>query len=151
MGDIKPPAWLKAVNKVMTAMQKLGVVVGPVRVLTVPGRKSGQRRRTPVTPFTVGDGRYVVGYRNADWVLNALAAGTGTVTRGRKSERVGFVPLSVDEARPVLRAFPDRVPRGVGFYKRSGLVQRGTADEFEALAGRCAVFRLDAATAAQTG
>jgi hypothetical protein len=35
------------------------------------------------------------------------------------------------------------VPRGVGFFKRAGLVQQGTDDEFEALAGRCAVFRLD--------
>ena len=76
-------------------------------------------------------------------MLNARAAGTGTVTRGRKSERVTFVELTADEARPVLHAFPREVPRGVGFYKRSGLVQQGTADEFEALAGRCAVFRLD--------
>jgi len=51
--------------------------------------------------------------------------------------------LGADQARAVLRAFPDRVPRGVGFFKRSGLVRDGTADEFEALAGRCAVFRLD--------
>ena len=79
-------------------------------------------------------------------MLNARAAGTGTVTRGRKSERVTFVELTAEEARPVLRAFPKEVPRGVGFYKRSGLVQQGTADEFEALAGRCAVFRLDAAS-----
>ena len=67
----------------------------------------------------------------------------GTVTRGRKSERVTFIELSADQARPVLRAFPDRVSRGVGFFKRSGLVRDGTADEFEALVGRCAVFRLD--------
>lgn len=140
-------------NKMMMAMQKLGIIAGPVRVLTVPGRKSGQPRSTPVTPFAFRDGLYVVGYQHADWVLNALAAGTGTVTRGRKSERVRFVELSAEEARPVLRAFPDKVPRGVGFYKRSGLVQRGTADEFEALAGRCAVFRLDTAAASrsQTG
>ena len=150
MPDPKPPAWLKPMNKVMIAMQKLGIVAGPVRVLTVPGRKSGQPRSTPVTPFTLHDGLYVVGYPSADWVLNALAAGTGTVTRGRKSERVRFVELSVEEARPVLRAFPDKVPRGVGFYKRSGLVQRGTADEFEALAGHCAVFRLDAAAASRS-
>ena len=65
MTDPKPPAWLRPINKVLVAMQKLGIVAGPVRVLTVPGRNSG------------------------------------------------------------------------------GLVKQGTADEFEALAGRCAVFRLD--------
>jgi deazaflavin-dependent oxidoreductase (nitroreductase family) len=147
MPDLKQPAWLKPMNKVMVAVQKLGIVAGPVRVLTVPGRKSGQPRSTPVTPFTFHDGLYVVGYQGADWVLNALAVGTGTVARGRKSEQVNFIELSAAEAQPVLRAFPDEVPRGVGFYKRAGLVQRGTADEFEALAGRCAVFRLDAVAA----
>jgi hypothetical protein len=33
-------------NKVMIALQKLGVVAGPVRVLTVVGRASGQPRST---------------------------------------------------------------------------------------------------------
>lgn len=148
MSDPTPPRWLKAMNKVMMAVQKLGIVPGPVRVLTVPGRKSGRPRSTPATPFAFGDGLYVVGgYPRADWVLNARAAGFGTVTRGRKSQRVAFVELSADEARPVLRAFPKEVPAGVGFFKRSGLVDQGSADEFEALAGRCAVFRLDAVPA----
>lgn len=146
MTDPTPPGWLKPMNKVMMAVQKLGIVPGPVRVLTVPGRKSGEPRSTPATPFTYADGLYVVGgYPRADWVLNARAAGTGTLTRGRKSQRVAFVELTAQEARPVLRAFPAEVPAGVGFFKRSGLVNDGTADEFEALAGRCAVFRLDPA------
>ncbi len=92
MSDPKPPAWLKPMNKALMAMQSLGVATGPVRVLTVPGRKSGAPRSTPATPFTLDYGLYVVGgYPRADWVLNARAAGTGTVTRGRKSERVTFV------------------------------------------------------------
>jgi deazaflavin-dependent oxidoreductase (nitroreductase family) len=144
MSDPKPPAWLKPMNRGLMAMHKLGIVAGPVRVLTVPGRKSGEPRSTPATPFTLRDALYVVGgYPKADWVLNARAAGAGTVTRGRKSERVSFVELTAEQARPVLRAFPEKVPGGVGFFKLAGLVELGTADEFEALAGRCAVFRLD--------
>ena len=49
------------------------------------------------------------------------------------------------DSRPVLRAFAVKVPVGVGFAKRSGLVVDGTPDEFEALAGRLAVFRFDPA------
>ena len=41
MSDPKPPPWLKPMNKALMAMQNLGIVTGPVRVLTVPGRKSG--------------------------------------------------------------------------------------------------------------
>ena len=144
MSDPKPPAWLKPMNKVMIAVQKAGIVTGPVRVLTVPGRKSGEPRSTPATPFALHDDVYVVaGHPNADWALNARAAGAGTVTRGRKAQRVSFVELSPEQARPVLRAFPGKVPTGVGFFRRAGLVEQGTADEFEALAGRCAVFRLE--------
>jgi deazaflavin-dependent oxidoreductase (nitroreductase family) len=131
-------------NKILMAMQKLGIAAGPVRVLTVVGRKSGQPRSTPATPFTYEGKLYVAGgYPKADWVLNARAAGEGTVTKGRAVERVAFVELSADEARPVFRVFPREVPAGVGFYKRAGLVTDGTPDEFEALAGRCAIFRLD--------
>ncbi|MET0703996.1 MAG: nitroreductase family deazaflavin-dependent oxidoreductase [Mycobacterium sp.] len=144
MSDPQPPGWLKPMNKVLMALGKLGVVTGPVRVLTVVGRKSGQPRSTPATPFTLQGKVYVAGgYPKADWVLNARAAGEGVVTRGRTSQRVEFVELDADEARPVLRAFPREVPAGVGFYKRAGLVGEGTPEEFEALAGRCAVFRLD--------
>jgi deazaflavin-dependent oxidoreductase (nitroreductase family) len=147
MSDPKPPGWLKPINKIMVSMQKLGIATGPVRVLTVVGRKSGQPRSTPATPYNLDGKVYVAcGYPRADWVLNARAAGEGTVTRGRSSERVAFVELTADQAKPVLRAFPKEVPTGVGFYKRAGLVTDGTPDEFEALAGRCAVFRLDPVT-----
>jgi hypothetical protein len=78
-------------------------------------------------------------------VKNARAAGTATVTSGKVSETVRMVELSAEEARPLLRRFPELVPTGVGFMKRSGLVTDGTPDEFEALAGRCAVFRFDPA------
>lgn len=51
--------------------------------------------------------------------------------------------MSVEEARPLLREFPILVPTGVGFMKNAGLVTGPHPDEFEALAGRCPVFRLD--------
>ena len=144
MSDPRPPRWLKPMNKLNMAVQKLGIPTGPVMVLTVPGRKSGQPRRTPMTPFELNGRLYtVVGYPGADWAKNARAAGAGTLTRGRKSRRVNIIELTPDDARPVLRAFPTEVPVGVGFYKRSGLVRQGSPDEFEALAGRCPVFRLD--------
>ncbi|MCV7075544.1 nitroreductase family deazaflavin-dependent oxidoreductase [Mycobacterium szulgai] len=143
---IKPPWWLKPANKVFIQMSKLGMSFGgesPV-VLTVPGRKSGTPRSTPVTPMTVAGKRYVVGgFPGADWVQNVRAAGEVTLTRGRSKERVKMVEMSAEQARPLLRAFPTEVPTGVGFMKRSGLVEEGRPDEFEALAGRCAVFRFD--------
>ncbi|MGH3966562.1 MAG: nitroreductase family deazaflavin-dependent oxidoreductase [Mycobacterium sp.] len=146
MSEPLPPRYLKPMNRVMMAVQKLGIPTGPAMVLTVPGRKSGRPRSTPMTPFEFRGGLYVVaGYPGADWAANARAAGGGTLARGRRSREVSIVELTADEARPVLRAFPDKVPVGVSFAKRSGMVRDGTADEFEALAGRLAVFRFDPA------
>ncbi|MDT5178930.1 MAG: hypothetical protein QOJ95_3128 [Mycobacterium sp.] len=149
--DIRPPWWLKPINKVLMAMMKVGLPVsgkeGPV-VLTVPGRTSGRPRATPITPMVVDGKRYVVGgFPRADWVKNLRAAGEATLTQGRTDERVRVVELPADEARPLLRQFPVLVPSGVSFMKRTGLVTDGTPDEFEALAGRCAVFRFDPAQA----
>ncbi|MCW2519598.1 MAG: hypothetical protein JWR46_2217 [Mycobacterium sp.] len=145
--DIRPPWWLKPLNKVFMAMLKVGLPIsgkeGPI-VLTVPGRTSGRPRSTPITPMTIDGMRYVVGgFPKADWVRNARAAGDATLTHGRRDEQVRVVEISADEARPLLRQFPVLVPSGVSFMKRSGLVTDGTPEEFEALAGRCAVFRLD--------
>lgn len=143
---IRPPWWLKPANKVFIGMSRLGMSFGgesPV-VLTVPGRNSGAPRSTPVTPMALDGQRYVVaGFPGADWVANVRAAREATLARGRHVERVRMAELSPDEARPILRAFPTEVPTGVGFMKRAGLVTDGRPEEFEALAGRCAVFRLD--------
>jgi deazaflavin-dependent oxidoreductase (nitroreductase family) len=137
------PWWLTYVNKVMIGIQKLGVSFGPV-VLTVPGRKTGKLRSTPVTPMTIDGKRYVVaGLPDSDWAANARAAGQATLTQGRRAERVQMVEMSPQEARPLLRAFPVEVPSGVGFIKNAGLVTGPNPDEFEALAGRLAVFRMD--------
>ena len=143
---IRPPWWLKPANKVFIQMSRLGMSFGgesPV-VLTVPGRRSGRQRSTPVTPMTFDGKEYVVaGFPGADWVANVRAAERVTLARGRRVQMVRMVELSPDDARLILRAFPAEVPTGVSFMKRVGLITDGRPEEFEALAGRCAVFRLD--------
>ena len=142
MSSPRPPRYLKPMNRFLRAVQRLGIPTGPAMVLTVPGRKSGKPRSTPMTPFTYrGDLYTVAGYPGADWAANARAAGQGTLSRGRRSRPIRIVELTREESRPVLREFPVQVPVGVAFAKRSGLVQDGTPDEFEALAGQLAVFR----------
>ncbi|RDH74811.1 nitroreductase family deazaflavin-dependent oxidoreductase [Mycolicibacterium moriokaense] len=146
MSELKPPRYLKPMNRFVKAMQRLGIPTGPAMILTVPGRKTGKPRSTPMTPFTYrGDMYTVAGYPGADWAANARAAGAGTLTRGRRSREIKIVELGAEESRLVLREFPVQVPVGVGFAKRSGLVRDGTPDEFEALAGQLVVFRFDPA------
>jgi deazaflavin-dependent oxidoreductase (nitroreductase family) len=147
---VRPPRWLKPVNKVLMVLLRLGVPISRVEspvVLTVPGRKTGKPRSTPVTPMDVEGKRYVVnGYPGADWVDNVRAAGEVTLVQGRRTERVRMVELSQSDSRPILRAFPAAVPAGVDLMKRVGLLTEGTPDEAEGLAGRCPVFRIDPVT-----
>ena len=144
---IRPPWWLKPMNKVLIASMRLGLPTfgrEMPMVLTVVGRKSGKPRSTPITPMIVDGQRYVVGgFPGADWVRNARANPVATLTRNRRDERVHMTEMSVEEARPLLRQFPVLVPTGVEFMKNAGLVSSDAPEEYEALAGRCAVFRFD--------
>ncbi|MCG7595193.1 nitroreductase family deazaflavin-dependent oxidoreductase [Mycobacterium sp. PSTR-4-N] len=140
----RPPWWLKPMNKVLMAATRIGIIRDGPMVLTVTGRTSGQPRSTPITPFEVDGRRYVVGgFPGADWVRNARANPEAVLTQGKTREHVRMVELSAEEARPLLRQFPVLVPTGVSFMRNAGLVTGPNPDEFEALAGRCAVFRFD--------
>ena len=110
------PRWLGPANRLIVALQRRGLAVGSMRLLSVPGRRSGRLRTTPVSPLWVNGRRYIVaGLEGADWVKNARAAGWGVLARGREEERVGLVELPVGERAVVLREFPDKVPGGVQF------------------------------------
>lgn len=140
---IRPPWWLKYVNKAMVGLQRLGFGNGPV-ILVVRGRKSGKLRSTPITPMTLNGKRYVLaGLPGSDWAANVRAAGDVELRQGRSAELVRAVALSATEARPILRHFPTEVPTGVSFLKNAGLVTGPNPDEYEALAGRLTVFRFD--------
>jgi deazaflavin-dependent oxidoreductase (nitroreductase family) len=147
---VAPPRWLKPMNKLLMVMLRLGVPISrheaPV-VLTVPGRKSGRPRSTPITPMHVDGKRYVVnGYPGADWVSNVRAADQVLLVQGRRTECARMVELAPEQARPILRAFPAAVPTGVQLMKRAGVLTDGTPDELEGLAGRLPVFRIDPIT-----
>jgi deazaflavin-dependent oxidoreductase (nitroreductase family) len=139
----KLPAWLKGFNRAVMALQRLGFVIGTMHVLSVPGRRSGEFRSTPVSLLTVEDQRYIVaGLDGADWVLNARAAGRGMLRRGRTEEHVSLLELPVEDRARILRAFPQLVPQGVPFFTRLYGV---TADpeQFAGLAAMCPVFRVE--------
>ena len=143
----KLPRWLKPMNRVIVALQLGGLALGTMRVLSVPGRKSGELRTTPISPLVVGGQRYVVGGSGqADWVKNARAAGWGILAHGRKEERVRLVELPLEERAPILREFPKKVPGGIQFFRQMYELpkeKKALPEAFAALAPRCAVFRVE--------
>lgn len=138
------PGWLAVVNPVMVALGRLGVAAGPVRLLTVPGRRTGEPRTTPITPVVVGERRYVIAaIPRADWARNAQAAGHGELSEGRRRRPITIREVhEPDEKREALRTFPVQDPQGVSFYVRLGLVTEADPDQFAALADRVTVFEL---------
>lgn len=143
----KLPRWLKPLNRLTKGLQRLGLKMGPVHVLSVPGRASGAMRATPVSTLTVDGARYIVGgSAQADWVKNARAAGWGILVYGRGKERVSLVDLPEAERVPILRAFPREIPTGVGFFRSMYDLPKEPEqlpDAFAALAPRTAVFRVE--------
>jgi hypothetical protein len=139
------PRWLKLANPLIVTLQRRGVVIGTMRLLSVPGRKSAKLRTTPVSPLKVDGERYIIaGLEDADWVKNARVAGWGILARGRVQERVNLIELPLRQRAPVLREFPRKVPHGVQFFRQLYGIS-GTPEEFEALASRCPVFRVEEA------
>lgn len=140
------PGWLRPANRVVKILQKIGLTLGTIHVLTVPGRKSGEPRSTPVSPLTVDGRRYIIaGLPESDWARNVRAAGRGTLAKGRTTTTVSLTEvLDPQERLLVVSSFPREVPHGVQFFVRIGLVKTGTEAEFAAVSDKVAVFEVGA-------
>jgi len=149
--DFKPnlPWWLKPANRLVMALNRMGLVVGTQHILSIPGRKTGKMRSTPVSLLTVDGRRYIVTGFDTNWVKNARASGWGILSRGRKKERVVLVELPVEERPPILREFPRQVPGGVQYFERI-LGLPNDPEAFAAAASRCPVFRVDGSPTSAT-
>jgi deazaflavin-dependent oxidoreductase (nitroreductase family) len=142
-----PPRWLKPLNKVLMTAARVGLGMKDLPVLTVPGRKSGKPRSTPLSVLELSGQRYLLeGFPGADWARNVRAAdGAATLATGKRREQVRLVELDPQEALPVLRAWPERLPDGAKIMADAGVVDAVTPEAFEAVAGKCGVFRIEAA------
>jgi len=133
-------------NKVFLALRRVGLGMKDLPVLTVPGRKSGKPRSTPLSVLEHEGHRYLLeGFPGADWARNVRAAdGRATLTTGKRREQVRLVELEARDALPVLRLWPVRLADGAKIMADAGVVEAVTPEAFEAVAGRCGVFRVEA-------
>jgi deazaflavin-dependent oxidoreductase (nitroreductase family) len=111
------PIFVRVGNAIMTTLLRGGVRIATNVLLTVPGRKSGQPRTTPVTVIEHNGGRYIQSpFGEVDWVRNLRAAGTATLTRGRRDETVSAVELTAEEAAPILQHALTIAPAAIRSY-----------------------------------
>lgn len=130
----------RVLNGAIAGLLRLGV--GPRRMwlLTTRGRRTGELRTTPVSLVELAGDRYLVSpYGVPAWVLNARAAGTVMLRRGRRSEACSVTELGAREAGPVLERYARQEPIVLPWFE----AQPGDAVEtFVAEADRHPVFRL---------
>jgi hypothetical protein len=136
------PKWLKLANRLIIVLNRLGMSFGTWYILSIPGRKTGKMRSTPVSVLHVNGQRYVVTGFETQWVKNARKVSRGMLARGWKQEQVVLVELPVEERPPILREFPHQVPHGVPFFEKL-LNIPSDPEALAAAAPRCPVFRLD--------
>ena len=129
----------KLVNVLASAGLRLGVAPRGTYLLTTTGRKSGQRRTTPVQLIENGERFLVAPYGAVPWVLNARAAGEVTLTRGRRSTTHAVTEVMPAEAAPVLKRYVERVAVVRPFFDAA---KDAPVAEFEAEADKHPVFRL---------
>jgi deazaflavin-dependent oxidoreductase (nitroreductase family) len=98
----------------------------PVLLVTVPGRRSGRLRTTPVGYFEADGGYFVVGSgggmpQDPDWFKNLRATQTADIEIGRRSFTAAVSELTGAERDRVFRdVVVARSPRFAGYETKSG-------------------------------
>ena len=138
------PKYVAAGNVVFKLFTRLGIKAGPVTLITVAGRKSGQPRSTPVTPWPVDGKRYVIAaIGTSDWARNARAAGKGTMTSGRTTTHVRLMEVTDPALKEqVVTAFGTENKPGGFFLVKTGVAPDRTQKGLAAAVPHVAVFEV---------
>jgi deazaflavin-dependent oxidoreductase (nitroreductase family) len=142
--NYKRPGWFttNVFNRIVAAMTRAGISVLGSRVLEVPGRKTGEPRRTPVNLLEFEGERYLVAPRgHTQWVRNLRASGQGRLLLGRHAEPFTATELADDAKPPLLRAYLKRWKAEVGVFF-GGVGPDSSEEELRRIAPDHPVFKL---------
>jgi deazaflavin-dependent oxidoreductase (nitroreductase family) len=104
-------------NKVVSALTKAGISLMGSRILSVPGRKSGEWRSNPVNLLVVNGERYLVAPRgHVQWVRNLRVSTEGQLCIGRKVETFRAEELADADKPDILRAYLKKWAWEVGAF-----------------------------------
>lgn len=143
--ELRLPWWVQPLNRVLLALNRIGVPVPGAHVLRMTGRRSGKVRDVVITPFSHDGQQYViVGIPGSAWTPNVRPTGTAHLLHGRKITAVRLTEVTDDsEKRRVMRAYPSIQPLGVYPFRIMGHVRSSDPGEWEAAASMVELFRID--------
>ncbi len=137
----------RAVNMVMTAMLGVGLGGKSAYLLTTTGRKTRQKRTTPVILVETGGDRWLVSpYGTVGWVHNVRASPEVSLRRGKRTERLRAEEADSQTAGPVLQRYVRNVRVTAPFFDAK---PDDPVEKFVEEAGRHPVFRLKEAAPAR--
>ena len=116
------PQRVRFFSPILKFLLDAGVPLGPNKLVTIRGRKSGLPRTTPLAVVETGGRRWVwAPWGEAQWVRNLRAAGRATITKRRQTEEVTATELDPTERvayfRDVLGPLARSIPFGVQFIR----------------------------------
>jgi deazaflavin-dependent oxidoreductase (nitroreductase family) len=116
------PTTVALFSPVLNFLLRARVPLGPNRLVTIRGRKTGLPRTTGLAVIETGGRRWVwAPWGDVNWVRNLRAAGRATITEHGRSEQVGATELNTAERvaffRDVLGPLARRIPFGVWFIR----------------------------------
>lgn len=131
-------------NRVMAWWSAVGLPPRIQATLEVRGRTSGRLRSNPVAIATVEGNSYLVSMLGprSEWVKNVEAANGDAAIRQGRRRRVHLVPVFPAERAPMLREYVRIAASGRRHFP---LPVGAPLSEFEAIAGRYPVYRIDPA------
>ncbi len=118
----RAPWRVRIFGRVLELLLKVGIPLGPNRLVTIAGRRSGLPRTTPLAVIEVGDRRWMwAPWGEVNWVKNLRASGRATITKRGRSEEVTATELDPTERvgffRDVLGPKARSIPLGVLFIR----------------------------------
>jgi deazaflavin-dependent oxidoreductase (nitroreductase family) len=146
-GPASAPGFVLRTNPLVLRALRLGLPMGPNVLLTVRGRRSGQERTFPVAILRA-DGRQFLfsAFGEVNWVHNLRAAGTATISHGRRRQPIRATELGHNDAARFLEVglrssfkVPFVGPMIAGWY---GIDRHSTPDDYIAAARRHPAFEL---------
>jgi len=114
----RAPSYVTLFGPILRFLLAAGVPLGLNGLITIPGRKSGLPRTTPVAIINASGRRWIwAPWGEVQWVQNLRAAGRASITFRRREEEVTATELDqtqrVEFFRDVMGPLARSVPLGV--------------------------------------
>ena len=147
-----PSSILSILNWVITLLLRIGIrisILGPMMLLTVRGRKTGEPRTIPVDLYERGGRHFLIAtHGEGNWVYNLRLAQQGILSLGRHHQTFTATQLTSQEAGFFIKEFlgpllASQGIRGNILRQHLGVRADSSLDEFITAAETHPVFELD--------